>query len=264
MPRDRVRNGVLVTGDIVYMYCKKSTKEELYALLASPSMRTSSRSLIQDALWSADTQGGQLQTFQPLIVRAATSNPFGSHVDMLPNGIPVSDQHLLFLQAIKDDGTDLVLSPRPSSVQEGGLLGTAWRHAPVIFTSCFNVYKRASSFTPLLNRGHRFLVTGSTFGLSTSFGALQLLLASDVSTDSTVSRLSSGFFDSDVSFVLRRFATFYCDAGADGCVRIAAREAVSTPIYCDLNGTVCRTMDGKRVHWDICECQEDNDPNDKS
>ena len=257
------KTGIIVTGDIVYMFCKKDADDDLYALLASPSMRISPSSSIQDALWSKNIGGG-LQALQPLVIRAALHRTPGTPVDVLPNGTPVSDRCLIFLQAIKDDGTNLALTPRPSFIRGSGLMADAWRHAPVIFTSCSDSYNDNTSFTPDLEKeGRRFLVTGALLELSTSFGSLHLEPAADISSSRHLSRLAGGFFDSNVSFAFRRFASVYRANDATGCVLTPAREAVTTPIFCALDGSDCHTLDGERVYWDSCECQKNQDPDNK-
>lgn len=263
MHENYTKSGVIVTGDIVYMFCQRDADEDLYALLASPSLHISPKSNIQDALWSKNI-GEPLQALQPLVIRAASHRMSCSAVHPLPNGIPISDQCLIFLEAIKDDNTNLVLTPRPSSIRESGLMADAWRHAPVIFTSGSEKYGQTTSFTLNLQQERGFLVTGGLLGLSTCFGSLQLKPATDISSSKHLSRLTSGYFESNVSFMFKRFASLYRRNDDNACVFTPAREAVATPVHCALDGSDCRTLDGERVYWSSCECQKNHNPDDKS
>uniref|UniRef100_A0A6C0BYS9 Uncharacterized protein n=1 Tax=viral metagenome TaxID=1070528 RepID=A0A6C0BYS9_9ZZZZ len=257
------RTGVIVTGDIVYMFCQRDGGEDIYGLLASSSMRISRNSSIQDALWSKDTRG-QLQTLQPLVLRAALNRVSGADLEVLPNGTPISDQCVIFIEAINDEGTTLALTPRPSFIGESELMADAWRHAPVMFTSGPDKHQQATNFTLVFENNQRFLVTGSLLKLSTSFGALRLDPSADLPSSQRLLRLTSGFFESNVSFAFRRFASIYRGNNETGCVLTPATEAVSTPIFCTLDGSDCRTLDRQVVYWNSCQCQKNQSPDDKT
>lgn len=223
-------------------------------------MRVSTQISIQDALWTKDVGGEPLQ---PLIIRAGVRDALGNFATLLPNGKPIFNHHLIIFEAIKDDGVSLILNPRPSSTQGSGLLEDLWRHSPVFFTSKLPNVERSASFAFDLDTKGEVLLTGSEITLSSNFGLMDMELAMGM-PQRHFFRLTSGFFHSSLSFIVRRFASLYSEDGTSGCVLVPPEEAVSIPIYCDLCGQACHTSDGRRLHWDSCKCQKSNNPSYKT
>ena len=249
----------------MYAFCyKKGLHEKLtqpFALLSSSAINAGGRLLTQDALWG-DVSQNMSRSLQPLIVRVASESSDGL-IRMLPNGTPINAKYLLFLDAINDIGEALILNPRPTQLTQSGLLTSMWRHAPVLFVSSAypDQRHRSSAFT-ILASGSGNLTTGAPMELSTRFGQMRLQPALDVAEE-RLWRLASGFFDSDLTFILRRYSSFYTREEDGSCRWTPPQEAALTPVDCSFGGASCRTGASDLIYWDACVCQNDADPSDK-
>ena len=248
-------DGVIRTGDIVHLSCTASdSRDGAMYFLSAPAPQVDDLSPVAFVNMQFEEKKNAL-----LIVRAK-SEPIGRCESrggaLLPNGIPISRDHRVFLEYAHHVGHEhsdapYVLCPRPSSV--GGLESASNRGiARSAFMSCARGLRPEMGF--LID--HPVLIFGKPTRLITQFGFIGLL----------DNYLISGESFASTDFIFWKYRTSYTRIGHDSCQIWSPGSLAQRPIHCDSMGKRCFILNDfahpQRIFWALSKCQsfDDNEP----
>lgn len=264
----RHEDALLRTGDVVFLIARSKALPgsgvrpvSQYGLITSPLSFLSMNMRAAALRFSPISNYGD--AMQPFILRAARDG-VGTEtrtVEYLPSGFAIGSEHLLFLEAVSDSGTNpLMLVPRPTAL---GIPFRAWGTASeaALIAACQSSFpSRAMALKIDATR----LISGEEVGLLSRFGQLTLMIRGD--TTGMLSLLA-GVLDSEYTFVFRKYAPSYVFTD-EGCRLLDATTTALTPIWCGSAPpfeSPCQLSTGEYLFWHIADCEaaHKDRPNDK-